>query len=355
MTKEPVRGSDEALLDAAKTILVEGRAEAKAAVEPVKVRTYWRLGRLVNRYLRTHRGRAGYGGGVVRWLAPNLGMSWRNLYEILNFQRRFPIVRVPAQLPWTHYNLLSQVLEKRERERLFRQAVRGHWNTRELTERIRRKKLPLSGGDVLSPAPTSAERARPLPALVPIRGAFYTYRLVKPRDLHPTEEFYSVDLGFTTRIDLNLSGISRPREGMLVEVVRTKKSSLGDRYRFKKSSKGPASLYTYKATVETVWDADTLWLQIDLGFRVWTRQKIRLRGINAAEAEEGRKATRYVKRVLSQVAFVVIGVTRRDKFDRYLTDVFYLKGETDPQKVLEKGNYLNQELLDRGLAKRYEE
>ena len=35
-------------------------------------------------------------------------------------------------------------------------------------------------------------------------------------------------------------------------------------------------------------------------------------------------------------------------------DIFYLKGEEDPLIVLEKGTFLNQVLLDEGLAERQE-
>ena len=38
---------------------------------------------------------------------------------------------------------------------------------------------------------------------------------------------------------------------------------------------------------------------------------------------------------------------------RYLADLRYLPGEPDPQVVLKKGRYLNRELLDKRLARRY--
>jgi endonuclease YncB( thermonuclease family) len=197
-------------------------------------------------------------------------------------------------------------------------------------------------------------------SLKPKQGKFYTYQIVKPRDLHQIEEEnqtpdipYAIDLGFTTRIDLKIRGIKNPREGQIIESVRTKRSQKTgtDYYRFRKSSSGRDALYTYKATVERVIDGDTLWLQVDLGFRVWTRQKLRLRGINTEElGAGGEKAGRYVKRRLSLASFVVIKVSGRDKFGRYLTDLFYLENEPDPEEALQKGIFLNQELLDRGLA-----
>ncbi len=196
--------------------------------------------------------------------------------------------------------------------------------------------------------------------LLPKRGNFYTYRIVKPTDLHKIKGKssspnppYAVDLGFATRIDLKLGGIKNPWEGQIIESVQTKLKPGVDRYRFKKSSAGGETLYTYNATVERIIDGDTLWMQVDLGFRVWTRQKLRLRGINTKELGiGGEKAQRFVRKTLAQVPFVVIKVTSPDKFGRYLTDLFYLKMEENPEKILAEGVFLNQELLEKGFAVR---
>lgn len=99
-------------------------------------------------------------------------------------------------------------------------------------------------------------------------------------------------------------------------------------------------------------DDDTLWTDVDLGFRFWTTRKLRLRGIDAAEIEKGEEASDFVRRALARVPFVVITCSGRDKFDRTLTDLFYLEGASDKEKVLQEGIFLNQELLDRGLARR---
>lgn len=44
------------------------------------------------------------------------------------------------------------------------------------------------------------------------------------------------------------------------------------------------ALYTYKAVVVSVYDGDTVTVDIDLGFRIWMRdQKVRLFGVNTPE------------------------------------------------------------------------
>ncbi len=40
-----------------------------------------------------------------------------------------------------------------------------------------------------------------------------------------------------------------------------------------------------------------------------------------------------------------------DKYARYLSDIFYLPGSKNPERVCSQGQFLNQELLDKGLAK----
>ncbi len=62
----------------------------------------------------------------------------------------------------------------------------------------------------------------------------------------------------------------------------------------------PSSLYTYKAEVARVVDADTFLLTIDTGFDNWLDSRVRLRGIDAPEISTaaGRRAYRYVKKAL---------------------------------------------------------
>ncbi len=105
----------------------------------------------------------------------------------------------------------------------------------------------------------------------------------------------------------------------------------------------PDRLYTYKAFVERVIDGDTIHVQIDLGFDVWHRETIRLRGIDAFEIDEarGKRAKAFVERELKNEPFVILKSTRDDKYGRYLGDIVY-----------GKNRYLNQELLDQKLAVR---
>jgi len=107
------------------------------------------------------------------------------------------------------------------------------------------------------------------------------------------------------------------------------------------------------AVVERIVDGDTLLLRIDLGFLVWKSQRVRLARIDAPALDDpkGYAAFEYVRDQLAKVAFVLIKTHQIDIYGRYVGHVFYAYGEADKAKVFAQGRYLNQELLDRGLAK----
>ncbi len=87
--------------------------------------------------------------------------------------------------------------------------------------------------------------------------------------------------------------------------------------------------YLYKAEVRDVIDADTLLLDIDLGFEVIRRQSIRLARIDAPPRDTAQ------------------GAAGR----RYVGHVFYAFNNQGIESTFLKGRYLNQELIDKGHAK----
>jgi len=114
-------------------------------------------------------------------------------------------------------------------------------------------------------------------------------------------------------------------------------------------------LFTFKAYCERVIDGDTLIALIDCGFGNYITQRLRLRNIDTPElsAPEGLKAKRFVQRRLNTNPFMIIKSYKTyttDKYDRYLVDVFFLSNEPNPHTVSQQGRFLNQELLDAGLA-----
>lgn len=113
--------------------------------------------------------------------------------------------------------------------------------------------------------------------------------------------------------------------------------------------------YVYKAIVERVIDGDTIILRIDLGFQVLKQQRIRFAEIDAPAMDEpgGRECYEYVRDKLAQVDFVMIKTNKIDIYGRYVGHIFYSTKDLSKDEIFAQGNYLNQELLEKGLAKAY--
>ena len=94
-------------------------------------------------------------------------------------------------------------------------------------------------------------------------------------------------------------------------------------------------MYNYRATVVSVYDGDTLTLDIDLGFHITVRETFRLARIDAPELRggtTGSKARAQEARdfVLSEIppgTEVVITTEKQGKYGRYIAEVLYESGE----------------------------
>ena len=284
------------LRDAVRKTLLEGQR----LIERQKVQTYWETGRLIHRHILQYKERADYGTYVIQKLSEDLKISERLLYQVAQFARAFPIVNRGSLLTWTHYRALSRVEDPQERRRLIERAEREQWPGRELSSEIaKRNQAALE----IPPPPQTGTR------YTPKLGKLDTYQTVE------TEQGLLLDLGFSTFIK---------RPGLEKLPIPPK-----------------SDLYTYRAAVEKVIDADTLWARIDLGFNISVRQKLRLRGIDSPELNtpEGQKAKKFAETRLNSAASVIITTTKPDKYDRYLSDVWI------------DGVNLNKLLLEQGLAK----
>jgi endonuclease YncB( thermonuclease family) len=127
----------------------------------------------------------------------------------------------------------------------------------------------------------------------------------------------------------------------------------GEGKKVKKLPRATSPLFTYRAEVRKVTDGDTAEFLIDLGFQVWKRQKIRFAGVDALPLKEGGdEALDYVQAQLGKAKTVVIQTHKIDIYGRYVGWIFYSLDENDTwEKVFASGRFLNQELLDRGLAR----
>ncbi|HMX94212.1 MAG TPA: DUF1016 N-terminal domain-containing protein [Elusimicrobiota bacterium] len=114
--------------------------------------------------------------------------------------------------------------------------------------------------------------------------------------------------------------------------------------------------FIYRAEVIRVIDGDTLLCRLDLGFEVWIGQKIRLAEIDTPPLKEdgGEEALAYVRDQLAKAKKIVIRTSKEDLHGRFVGHVFYsLDERMEWGRVYRDGRWLNQEMLDRGLARVY--
>ncbi len=88
----------------------------------------------------------------------------------------------------------------------------------------------------------------------------------------------------------------------------------------------PAPAYRYRARLERLVDGDTVYLRVDLGFRVEISVNVRLEGIDAPErfTEAGKEASAWLSERLAGKDLVLMS-TRIEKYGRAL-GVIYVVG-----------------------------
>lgn len=118
-------------------------------------------------------------------------------------------------------------------------------------------------------------------------------------------------------------------------------------------------MFEYEAEIMRWVDGDTVWLDIDLGFYTHRETDIRLARINAPERVQYTtqgivdKVKEYNERVCPPGAVVVVGITSRDKYGRWVGEIRYLAGSRKREMIRMQGSSLNDELLQKGLVKPY--
>jgi len=112
-------------------------------------------------------------------------------------------------------------------------------------------------------------------------------------------------------------------------------------------------MYTYKIKkINRIIDGDTVDVQIDLGFYIDLNQRVRLKGIDAAETRtkdltekaEGIFAKEWLEKELSREGEWIIKTYKDDKYGRILGEIYCVG---DPVTV-------NERMLNEGVARPYE-
>lgn len=110
--------------------------------------------------------------------------------------------------------------------------------------------------------------------------------------------------------------------------------------------------YLFEAALLRIIDGDTLFFRIDLGFELHKDQRVRLSAVDTLSvgSDKGKRATQYVADNLSFADRIVLKTHRADLHGRYVADVFYSTRSLSLLDTFQRGNYLNQQLLDERLA-----
>jgi len=109
-------------------------------------------------------------------------------------------------------------------------------------------------------------------------------------------------------------------------------------------------MYHYKATLNRIIDGDTIDVNIDLGFSVKIKQRVRLYGINTPEVrtkdlnekKKGLEATEYLKKILPKEFIIETILNKRGKYGRVL-GILWVKDVN-----------INEKMVNEGYAKKYD-
>jgi len=106
-------------------------------------------------------------------------------------------------------------------------------------------------------------------------------------------------------------------------------------------------------------DGDTIDFQVDVGFYVSLRMRVRLRGVDTPEVrgesrEEGLVAAAFVRERLPEGSEVLLQTYKISKYGGYIADVRYVASATSPEleALRTQGIDLSDELLRHGMAQK---
>ena len=122
--------------------IVQAQHTMTAAVNSAMVTAYWEIGEQIYKACGEN-DRAGYGKGLLRFLADNLtsefgkGFDESNLRKMRQFYCVFPIRdTLCPELSWSHYRLLMRISDEKERAFYTEECAKSAWSVRQLERQI---------------------------------------------------------------------------------------------------------------------------------------------------------------------------------------------------------------------------
>lgn len=385
------------------SIITRGSKNLRAAYIRQVLITNWEVGKCLKDSLPVSDAPSADNARVIAKLSRKFKRPDSYFYMLIKFARLYP--KLPGNgngsLSWSHYEALLRIDDPAARQRYERMAVSKNISGNLLYGLIAADRAKQSSV-ILSEAKN----------LNVVRGRLYHYKVTAPKSAQCNIGTATLDVGFKIFRDIPLSRKSKLHVGHMVHTVKTERTAPHRHFEAKQpvvilrdaTSKSKSRtkdlnnldsapsglrmtksfpqftakianpdadwLYTYVAQVERVVDGDTLIAMIDLGLKTKIRQKLRLRGIDTPEltAKRGKYVKDHVKKLLDKQKFIIVKTYKDDKYGRMLADIFYGPAKTpvvklinglktpgvrslDPAAVAAEGIFLNQYLLDKGLAK----
>lgn len=345
-----VRSTYHHLLSSIQTHLNDGLLAAQRAVEYQRLKTYWLIGRDITRYLEEREGGrdklnqelyARLSMDIEKKL--NLTLTHDTIQRTVQFAKEYTAVPGENTLTFTHYLTLMRVADLKKREQLEKQAIQKNWAVLDLKKTVAQLRRDLYPARVDSGKPLGVERGEP-----------YIYAAIPFKDLAGQDDM-AIDCGFKIHVPLSGSIIGRHVRFSAGNFRYIRSVKLKKGYRLTLATRKRQGLHTYAARILKVVDGDTLDALIDVGFGIRVRERFRLKSINAPEisTKNGQAARDFLIDYLSRCPLVIARTEKEGVYGRWLADVFALPGNSDPSIIAAEGQYVNQVLLDKGLAERY--
>lgn len=329
--------------------------DVAGAVDAILKKAYWEIGKIIVENEQKGDLHAAYGDHLLEKISEDFTQSGRKGFSVTNLRNMrqvygtFPIHQLTDELTWTHFVELSSIKDKKDRQAYTKKAIEKKWTVEELQQTLYQDQVKtILLEDQTQKSKTAPSKDITIPRLAAKRGVLNTYQIVELKSRK--EKSLVVDLGFRCYRDLPPE--LKLKKDDIARITGSDKLKFSAEALPKNLTQPRSVLFTYQAYLEKIIDGDTIKASMPLGFNVFKTQKMRLRKINAPEIDTkaGLLAKNFVENTLNSCEFFIIKTYSTDIYDRYLVDIFYLPGCLDPHQVAAEGIYLNQELINQGLA-----
>jgi len=280
---------------------------------------YWTIGRHIVEVEQDGSARAKYGTRLMERLSADLtgrlgqGFSRAQISYMRQFCNEYEIIHTCGKLTWSHYRALMTVKSRAARALLEQRAIAEalSWNSVAALA-----KAANEGAD-----PERMARMNAAQTLVPRKGRTGLVKVVRITEGARTRPV--LDCGFHV-----LAALPARRPGTLETGAIVAVTGKGTDTAVKTITCAAGEQYCYDGFVQRVVDGDTLEVLLYLSLGHSTLQRLRLRGVDAAEAgtPDGDRCSRRLARILPAGTRVKVLTYGWDTHGRWVADILLDNG-----------------------------